>query len=75
MKGDLIASMREIFQRLTRRQGQSEPAPVRPDLHQVAIESLLAQGTPFATGLAAEIDRGRRRRDSVSGPEVEGEAT
>ncbi len=36
-------------------------APDR-DLHQVAIDTLTAKDTPFAAGLAAEIERGRQRR-------------
>ena len=49
-----------------------------PDLRQVAIDVLSAKGTPRATALAAEIDRGRRRRSGdleswdgePSGPEI-----
>lgn len=33
-----------------------------PDLHQVAIDTLVAKGTPFASRLAMEIERGRQPR-------------
>jgi hypothetical protein len=50
----------ELFQHLFKPRPTLEPMR---DMHQVAIDTLLAKGTPFATGLALEIDRGRKRRD------------
>lgn len=45
------------------------PPRARPDLEQLAIDTLRAKGTDRANGLADEIERGRRRRAQAdSGP-------
>lgn len=50
-----IRSLQRLF--------RSQPQQIVPrlDLHQIAIDTLVAKGTPFAAGLAMEIERGRRR--------------
>lgn len=57
-----MVSVKASIQWLTSGWRRPKPAPAPTDLLQVAIDTLLTKGTPFATGLAAEIDRGRRRR-------------
>lgn len=40
------------------------PRPVEPDLTQVAIDRLYSLGTERGAALAAEIERGRTRRET-----------
>jgi hypothetical protein len=41
------------------------PRPAtQPDLHQIAIDTLMTKGTSFAIGLAQEIDRDRTRKST-----------
>jgi hypothetical protein len=59
-----------MFKRLARKLYGDQPTSPTPatDLHQLAIDTLMAKGTPFAAGLAQEIDRGRQRRTGHSEP-------
>jgi hypothetical protein len=70
--------MRKLFGRLRRQEQEVVTTDCGPDLHQIAIDTLATKGTPFATALAMEIDRGRQHRaaswdelDGTPGPHVE----